>query len=225
MSDTVGVTLPGGRGVDWLLAPYLDPAVKSQERAFLHGLARRLGLKTTALKQKILKSSYLLELLCKHESELRDSYSSIERDMNLTSMCLYSGPARPLSSSNRLYFQGMYGSWQVDAQIGMFGRFAWLGTGDADLRTIGRRQKCFDHYGDLLSRVSTLTLPHHGSEGNFHSELLDRVQPSFLVAAADQVGKWRHPGSNVVQAVASFGKFVSTVTSAEMSRVEERVAF
>lgn len=68
----------------------------------------------------------------------------------------------------------------------------------------------------------TLTIPHHGSENNFNAELLTRVDPSFCVVAADAVGKWRHPGSAIVQAVASHGLFLSVVTSETPSEVEER---
>jgi beta-lactamase superfamily II metal-dependent hydrolase len=102
-------------------------------------------------------------------------------------------------------------------------KIGWLATGDADLKTKKRRAAFLRHYRKLLDHVVTLTIPHHGSEGNFDVELLTRVDPEFCVAAADSVGKWRHPGTNVVQAIASHGRFLSVVTSKEPSEVEEEV--
>ena len=143
-------------------------------------------------------------------------YATVEKNVNVSSMCLYSGPL-PDRMAHAERYSGTFGKWGCRADGGV----GWLATGDADLKDRKRRSAFLHHYRKLLDHVVTLTIPHHGSENNFDPELLTRVAPSFCVAAADAVGKWRHPGTAIVQAVASHGLFLSVVTSATSSRVEE----
>ena len=75
----------------------------------------------------------------------------------------------------------------------------------------------------MLNNVSTLTLPHHGSAGNFHDQLISKIAPRFFVAAADKYANWNHPGTLVVQRVASFGAILFVVTSDSRSELEEWV--
>jgi beta-lactamase superfamily II metal-dependent hydrolase len=89
--------------------------------------------------------------------------------------------------------------------------------------SIKRRNTFFKHYGSLLNEVVTLTLPHHGSDHNFDAALPDRIQPSFCAASADRLSSWRHPGTAVVQSVASTGRLLSVVTSNAESEVTETV--
>src|SRR3546814_12464719 len=78
---------------------------------------------------------------------------------------------------------------------------------------LSRRTAFLDHYGQLLGEVATLTMPHHGSDHNFHPELLSAIGPSFCVVAADKYSTCNHPGTHMSQAVASTGRFLSIVTS------------
>lgn len=220
MPDTVAILISGEDGVDWLLSPYVDPSVRATRRKFLGKLAARLGLPPKTLAKQVASSSFVLDLLTKHESALRQAYVDVERDINLTSMCVYSGPARQPIAPRQLATAARHA--HSDLRVRWGGpRCGWLGTGDADLKASDRRKNFTQHYGLLLRNVMTLTLPHHGSEHNFHIDLLARVHPIFCVAAADKVGRWRHPGSAVVQAVATYGSFVSVVTSGQRSRVHE----
>ncbi|MFW2357778.1 hypothetical protein, partial [Hydrogenophaga sp.] len=221
MPDTVGLLVTDKNSIQWLFSPYIDPLVKTKEREFLEKLAALLFLSVEDLATEAAKSNFRLELLTKHESVLRQAYMDVEKDLNLTSMCLYSGPARPPTSSDGVFVRSFQAGSYFEGPHAK--RCGWLGTGDADLKTQSRRKSFFKHFGALLENVQTLTLPHHGSEHNFHRELLDKIRPKFCVAAADKVGKWRHPGSGVVQAVASFGAFVSVVTSGTKSLVEDEV--
>lgn len=155
-----------------------------------------------------------------HVSDLKAAYASIQIDLNVTSMCLYSGPVPTFKPPASRYI-GKFGVWTVSGpdKLGV----AWLGTGDAALADRKRRSAFFKHYGSLLNEVITLTLPHHGSEHNFDAALLDRIRPSFCVAAADRFSSWRHPGTAVVQSVASTGRFLSVVTSNVESEVTETI--
>jgi phage terminase large subunit GpA-like protein len=57
------------------------------------------------------------------------------------------------------------------------------------LRDVGAFSR---HYRRHLRRVLTLTMPHHGSERNFHPDLLRQIGPALCVAAADSYRDWRH---------------------------------
>lgn len=219
MPDSSGVLVRPASGIEWLLAPYIDPMVGAKKATFTRALAGSLKTTAVTLRARLADPDYVLNLLAKHESELRDAYSRVVGDLNITSMCIYSGLPRNHRPATPASFRASLGRWRI--QQHQVDKIAWLGTGDADLKHHLRRQAFLRHYGKLLEEVITLTLPHHGSEGNFHPELVARTQPRICVAAADSFGKWRHPGSGVVQSLASFGNTVHTVTSAEMSLVHE----
>ena len=151
-------------------------------------------------------------------ADLQEAYTAVEKNLNLSSMCLYSGPL-PDGQRRLRRHHGKFGKWDAQGSAGI----AWLATGDADLKVKKRRAAFLHHYRNLLDEVVTLTVPHHGSEGNFDPELVTKVEPDFCVAAADAFGKWRHPGTKVVQAIASEGRFLSVVTSQKASKVTEQV--
>lgn len=226
MPDTLGVIVPFEDDQQWLLVTYVDPMVTAERGRFLRGLAKILGTTVPTLKRKLQDPAYLRQLLTTRESELRQAYAGVESDLNLTTLCLYSG-VKPPPLTHRTHkprqdyplYWGRFGRLRLHGTL--LHRTGWLGTGDAQLKHMGRRTRLFEHYGALLNVVQTMTLPHHGSEHNFSAEVLTHVQPEYLVAAADKFSKWRHPGTGVVQAAASSGRTVSTVTSSEASRVEE----
>lgn len=222
MPDSLGFgCVSPSSGYDWLLAPFLDPSVKAQKVAFLGALAEAMGKTPLGLGSWLRRKVNIEKLLTAHVAELRAAYEVVERDLNITSLCLYSGPAGNVPPSKGNRFSGIYGTWEFNGHTD--GHWAWLGTADAALKDAKRRNAFFKHYDRLLSQVATLTLPHHGSDHNFHHDLLTRIEPAFCMAAADQFSTWSHPGSRATQCVASSGKFLSVVTSSMRSEIFERV--
>lgn len=221
MPDTLGILCPAaGSSAAWLLAPYIDPAVKAGSAVFIAALAAARGQTVGALRKWLRSTTNLEKLLTVHIADLKHAYMAVSTDLNVTSMCLYSGPV-PEFEPRATHYDAVFGTWRI-SHPGKPG-IAWLGTGDAALADKKRRNAFLKHYSKLLDEVVTITLPHHGSESNFDVTLLDRIQPSFCIAAADRFGKWRHPGTSVVQAVASTGRFLSVVTASEQSEVVETV--
>jgi len=155
-------------------------------------------------------------LLTDQISNLKEAYREINKSLNVSSMCLYSGPIRHSFFCNHHLRFSLKNQVLFNAE-----RFGWLGTGDADLACDERRKRFLKHYQHLLRDVATLTLPHHGSAENFKRELVDCIQPYFCVVAADQYRNWHHPATSVAQACG--GRFLSVVTSKEESEVEENV--
>lgn len=221
--DTVAAIVKCEAG-HWLLAPYVDPGISEGRTKFLQALAKERGLSVRKLKVWLEDRSNLESLLTTDTADLVAAYNSLTADLNVTSLCLYSGPAD--RSSIDLHCDS-YVAESDDEQTRHFwcqGETAgWLGTGDAPLSSAIRRKAFLKHYGRLLENVAVLTLPHHGSDHNFHEDLLKKIRPRLCVAAADRYSNWRHPGVHVVQAVCSHGAAVHVVTSHPLSRLREYV--
>lgn len=222
--DSVGFLLSATSvKVQWLLAPFVDPGVQADADAFLSALASEKKMTVADLHVWLGKVSNVKELITHGLPHLIAAYSEVAKDLNVTSLSLYSGPVPHdlLAATPTPQIRFFSGAHQY---LPDHARVAWLGTGDAALKSGDKRKAFLEHYGNLLGQVCTLVLPHHGSEGNFDVELLDVIKPAACVAAADRFAKWRHPGSAVVQAVASAGKWLIVVTSAPVTAVSEHVA-
>jgi hypothetical protein len=153
---------------------------------------------------------------------LVEAYKAVGSDLNVTSLCLYSGPARdpPIRHAiNRA-------SRIINHRFIWFnhcGRIAWLATGDAALREKRRVDDLAAHYGVHVGKIGTMSLPHHGSDNNADDKLLDKGEPTLCVASADRFSTWRHPGTRILQRLASRGIPMVLVTSGKESEFAEVV--
>lgn len=203
----------------WLLAPYVDPAIAALRPTFIAALAQQTGFKEPALEQHLKDPKFVLALLTTERAKLVSAYNAVTKDLNITSLCVYSGPS-PDSPMTGTY-RSKFGSWSVGAYEEQ--KVAWLGTGDAALSDNVRYMNFSNHYGQLLHEVLTLALPHHGSAVGFHPKLTTDFNPHFYVAAAS-LKYGTHPGTEVIQAVASLGKFLSVVNANLASEIFEEIA-
>lgn len=169
MDDTVGIRVPSQTGRPWLLSTYVDVAVQKGKQKFLAALASSLSMTVSALNLLISNTAGLEQLVLHNSGKLEAAYKSIVHDINVTSLCLYSGPIDQHQNDKWWYYQG-FGSFGYDRD-----RVGWLGTGDAELKTSKRRGEFLKFYKSVFDHVSTLTLPHHGSQNNFHSDLLATI--------------------------------------------------
>ncbi|WP_245423898.1 hypothetical protein [Rhizobium sp. M1] len=217
--DTTAVVV-SSFGSDWLLAPFVDPGISQDQTKFLRALAKERGLSLPKLKSWLEDIENLKTLLTSDVADLIAAYDAVTVDLNITSLCLYSGPVNGFSLSMRgeSFATNKGEHWWLLSH-----RVAWLGTGDAALASGKRRKAFLKHYGRLLNNVGVLTLPHHGSENNFHDELVTKISPRLTMAAADRYSKWRHPGAYVVQSICSHGSAVHVVTSKLPSLLREYV--
>lgn len=223
MPDTIALAVGSGQDA-WLLAPFVDPEIEDQRDTFIQVLAKNLGVTQNELETSLEDRSYMKDLVTNHHGVLAGAYEAIASDLNITSLCLYSGPVNQSSRVSR-EIRSRFGRVAYSRRGGENLRVAWLATGDAALKQIKRRDAFTSHYGKLLREVATLTLPHHGSDHNFDAGLLDKVMPDICVAVADRYSKWKHPGPNTVQAVCSHPSMLHVVTSAPLSRMMEIVQF
>ena len=181
-------------------------------------LAKKRGITRRKLRAWLDRVDNLKSLLNNHVAELRNAYREISDDINITSLCLYSGPKPPIAPANTRLISYSFGDWVANQNS----RIGWLATGDASLRNGKRCAEFLLHYQNLSDQVVTLTMPHHGADSSFNQKLLTNVNPTFCVAAADLIRNWKHPGPETIQTVASHGLFLQVVTSAERSEVRER---
>jgi beta-lactamase superfamily II metal-dependent hydrolase len=85
---------------------------------------------------------------------------------------------------------------------------AWIGTGDAELKSEKIFSQWAQAYEPLLDRIGIFSLPHHGSQGNFSEDILNRVRARFFVSHSKALGKNRHhPNASVIQALQRDGRF------------------
>lgn len=215
-SSAARVFAPGTLEEAWLLAPYVDQEVIAKTDLFLSTLAKRRSMTVKSLELKLSEPSFVLCLLINHLDDLKAAYKSCHGNLNLTSLCLYSGPAAVVGSEHGC--QVDHGPWS--SIVGQ-NRIAWLATGDARLSKVTKCDAFLAHYRGHLNTVSTFTLPHHGSAHDFNEKLLAEVKPSFCPVAADSVKNWQHPAARVTRAVASAGALLLVTNSAETTAVRE----
>lgn len=221
VDDTVAMATAGGEScLEWVLSPFVDPTIKSKKDLFLSELAMARRMPVSGLKSWLADAANIADLLLTGVPDLTVAYEAVASDFNLTSLCLYSGPKTKGCETEALY-QARLGSYF----LGLAPRqeIGWLATGDAALNAKIRAKALIEHYGVHIENTGTLTVPHHGSDHNHNSELITKIDAFVHVAAADTYSKWRHPGSKIMQCVASMGRFLSVVTSNTKSEVEETV--
>lgn len=225
MPDTLGFIYDvPGTPINWLIAPFLDPSVKAETATFVKELAKQLGFSVKKLLDWLdAGMAHVESLLTAELPKLTEAYKAVGKDLNITSLCVYSGPVVPHPASHAHVCVGVGAGWHVARFHGPDTKLGWLGTGDAALKEKARRSAFLTHYGRLLQQVHTFMVPHHGSEGNFDKALLAAIKPLLCVAAADYVPNWRHPGTRVVQDAASYGFGLSVVTSSPASQIYEAI--
>jgi hypothetical protein len=220
MPDTLAMMMSARQG-EWLLAPFVDPTIAAHRKQFLKELAKQCKISQSKLALWLKVTANVQQLVTTHLDLLAAAYGAVARDLNIPSLCLYSGPARGSSKMLARCHHGVFGCVHAHG-AGRASRIAWLATGDAALKQKQRRADFVAHYGQLLDEVVTLTLPHHGSDHNFDVDLLSKVQPRLCVAAADRYSTWKHPGPHTVQAICSHPAVLQVVTSKVPSRASER---
>lgn len=204
----------------WLLAPYVDRTIKAHRSTFLDELSRQCGIPRSKLDSWLDNTVNIHELITQNRDRLAAAYGAITSDLNITSLCLYSGPEHRKAQNSIRHIRGFFGC-VYHQNSGQNTRIARLSTGDAALGQAQRRADFVAHYDKLLNEVVTLTLPHHGSDHNFDPDLLHKIKPLVCVAAADSYATWKHPGPHTVQAVCSLPAVLQVVTSKVRSRAQE----
>jgi glyoxylase-like metal-dependent hydrolase (beta-lactamase superfamily II) len=154
-------------------------------------------------------------VITRHRAKLAGAYKRVFGDKNLTSLCLYSGPAEPARA----------GAIQIrpDLPPAAKVRVGWMGTGDAYLREQSAIDAFSSHYSEDLDFVSTFVLPHHGSIRNSDPDRLVSEADIWVASAEPIHTNWEHPASALRDAVESAGKIFHHIRRNPASALDEQM--
>ncbi len=219
----------------WTLVPHVDPAPKQKVKEFNRKIRKACGLPDGArLTSRQLGNVLRDRSRCK---ALRKCYDEITKygggnNHNRISMSLYSGPEGYCNTSQveyalllRIFDKSTYMSEvehtyhlrEEDRAVG------WIGTGDAMLKDSKVRKAWENTYRLYRDHISTMLLPHHGSQGNFHSDLLTSRGLRLCVASASNSSQFKHPSCDVIKEVCKKGISFHHVSQDPQTRIDEVV--
>lgn len=209
--NPIGVSLPSG-GLAWQLHPFVPAESDGHRAAFQHELGQRCRLSWAEIEAELTSDGGTWILKNRHK--IRAAYDKVvgRSRTNVTSLCLYSGPAGHTRATSTQSFRGRR-TWGKDAAVG------WIGTGDAELDVNPARSN-FVKWASRFSRdLGTITLPHHGSRRNWNIGVLSKLtRVRTVVVSADPPRHWRHPHPEVLEELIRRGFDVRWVTQDLASR-------
>lgn len=186
----------GSMALDWVLVPHVDPEPQADLTRFETEIAKVLGL----LDIRKLTIQQLAGSLrdAKRRNELRRCYTNcFGANHNRVSMSVYSGPKSAPEEQHWNYFP----EYWFRELFHWRGAAGWIGTGDAELKDDQVRNAWQRSYSFFLANLSTLLLPHHGSDRNFSAELLNYPRLANCIASAGDPSRYPHPGVEVIESV------------------------
>lgn len=167
-------------------------------------------------------------------SAITKAYRTIVgRNLNKTSLLLYSGPSQPLDTqtSDHIFWTER---WTGNKNTNTYSfptldydfphQAGWLGCGDAPLSSATSLSMFDSIFGDHKLFASTFAPPHHGSLRDWNIQLLDsfgypnEIRPVCIISAD---GLHRHPDPYVISDIYSSGSIPFIVTTDIRSRITE----
>ena len=134
--------------------------------------------------------------------KLKRIYKEFDKNINLNSMFLYSGPLS-LENSNIHYWRGKCWRdnifcWHFDYYAHRYNthRVACLYTGDGDLNKVDIR-KIYKKYWDI---IGTIQSPHHGSSASFNADALDNGCFLCPISVGNK-NSYGHPSQKVISEI------------------------
>lgn len=231
------ITTDSGRPI-WVFEPYVLKQLTGDKvlKSFKKELAVALGTTHGKLTNKLASSTSILDLIKSgpNRAKMRLAYEAVlrsqglERDLNLTSLCLYAGPISKVSRTWRSRWplrditSEDQNDWVDRREVGAWTlKAGWLHTGDASLKHRGRCAEFLSFYKVRLHSVGAFLLPHHGSDFSFDSNLLAAMKSHPVCLVASKPGhrkNWVHPGQEVIGAVSANGNHLVVISDTIDSR-------
>lgn len=232
-TGALAVVAAGANGTSpaWLLAPYVENNFNPEG---LTGFERTVRELTGVATGSAFDDNALKRLLEQDKRrDFRAAFKKLAGDLNLTSMCLYSGP-----DPGWQRFGAQLSAWRCHSDpftdtaavsdclhydwSAPYARVGWLGTGDLKPGNGDCGDRVLSHYGRLLDEVSTLVVPHHGAQGDLDKRLFSAIRPWLCVIAA-RSGDGEHPSPQVCRAIVESGARGVIVTEDPRTIVYEQV--
>ena len=173
LSHNKRVTMVNNYGFEWVIKFYVDKSVYGQnltddDKKFLSKIAG--------------------DTFKSNKSKIKDIYKKINRDLNLTSMCMYSGPYESDFLVPR-WFDYIF--WRKDYILGT------MLTGDILLNDEKRISAFVEHYKNFLGLINCFQIPHHGSHENM-IRVIDEFNLKKAFIQAGEFNKYGHPAYPIV---------------------------
>jgi len=118
-----------------------------------------------------------------HKKRIKKIHEKISPNLNLTSMCMYSGPND--------YYWSKVSSWGA----GLYGTIL---TGDILLKNEKTISNFISHYYDFLDCIGYFQIPHHGSRHNMTRTISEfKLKRAFIQAGI--MNAYGHPSNEIVK--------------------------
>jgi hypothetical protein len=221
------VTASAQGAVVWEWVTFVVQQALDAAPAFVEALVLR-GLIADAT--ELDQPARVADLVRNHKEALTAAYDEAvltvgsSFNKNLTSMMLYSGP--PPRSRLRVYRARAAPAER--AEIGAWGpRAAWLGLGDADLRSKARLNEVNTAFHSRKPIVGTFAPSHHGARDDWEPELLQGFDPDpkrLPTHVFGASGAYGHPHDQVLLGINEAGATTVIVGLSESSRWTEALS-
>jgi len=165
-----------------------------------------------------------VEKIKEHKKKLVKAYGSIDGDLNVNSLLLYSGPRDRWLRVNRFVSRGQC---FFDAYCPRC--YHWdagcLYTGDVDLGLIGLLWDLKRRLHHFFPYLGTIQVPHHGSKHNFDKSILRKSDVRCAIFSFGSDNIYGHPSDFVVEEVVEEGVVPCLVTEDPSSIVVQHIYF
>ncbi|ANL87888.1 hypothetical protein [Rhizobium phaseoli] len=202
--DNLSFQIFGGMEMGgWRLVPYVERADLDVIERFECAIEILQKWDRGSFQKKTRDLDIRKELITTYQIKVAQAYKYAAGNRNVTSLCLYSGPAAP----------EMAGAIDISpgAASANLAKVGWLGTGDAELRSDAAIEQFKRHYFSELPFTSTFVLPHHGSINNSDPLQLFSDVDRFVAAAWSK--RWQHPSNQLVSQIENLDRDFRHVTA------------
>lgn len=158
--------------------------------------------------------------------KLKSCYENTFKRLNDTSLIVFHGPTNknissflclsstPTNIPMNYRFYPCKSSFESDV------RFGWVLNGDVDFNEV--LTAFLNHFSDYLGHMTHLLIPHHGSKGNWNSNIMSSVvNPSHWFVSFGLDNHYRHPNKDVISEIITKGNTVSICN--EIMRIDQYV--
>lgn len=143
--------------------------------------------------------------------KLKRIYKEFDKNINLNSMFLYSGPEKKTNNEfyqvYQRYFMDKFCSKQLYYKYMLYKRPACLYTGDGDLNFVDVQSV----YKDYWHFIGTIQIPHHGSFSSFNENILFN-RPFFCPISVGKNNSYGHPSQEVISRMLQYESYPILVT-------------
>jgi hypothetical protein len=191
---------------------------KSLINKIVPSLLKEFSMTKEELQEKLTDSSWIKNNLEKIKEVYKHECKGC--DVNITTLCMYSGPVnsfhlhRYSSSLQRCACKQYWHFYHWDI-------LGWLGTGDAKLKDAHDFTNFETHFNMQLQRTDTITIPHHGSKGDYNSRLGDFGLQHIITANHVIDPKGKHPATDVRLNLRTKSHCMHVVTTEDSTEVFE----